>query len=163
MDDFKTFTKTYKALVSFVNDFVLLSEQKEISQKEISEKSGITQRKISKMETGKTNPTYKELNKLSEAAGGELYITPMGDMTITVPFGMQQKVQELADKKETDVKSLLLSMIQKEIEKKEIEVYYKITQVEFTHFDKLREENICPIKEDEENKTKEDERFPLSA
>lgn len=148
MKNIENYIKTYKALASFVNDFSLLKENNNLSQKEIAEKSGTTQSAISRIETMNTNPSYKVLQKLSEAAGGELFITPIGQMTITIPFGMQQTIQEIADKEEIDVKSLLLQMI-----KNEMEIYDEISNKEnmYANYQQfVRQMPLNHINEDDE-------------
>lgn len=115
MERIDEYIKLYKALTSFMNDFCLLKEKNKLSQKEIAERSGTTQSAISRIETLNTNPSYKVLSKLAGAVNGELYLTPMGEMTITVPFGMQEKVKAIADSKGVSVKTLLLNLIKKEI------------------------------------------------
>ncbi len=77
--------------------------------------AGTTQSAISRIETLKTNPSYKVLEKLSEVVGGKLVVTPMGEMTITVPFGLQQEIKEIADKEDITIHNLLLKMIKNEI------------------------------------------------
>ncbi len=115
MERIEDFVKLNKALASFMNDFCLLKEQNELSQKEIASYAGTTQSAISRIETMNTNPSYKVLAKLSEAVGGNLFLTPMGDMSITVPFGMQDKIKAIADSKGISVRTLLLQLIKKEI------------------------------------------------
>ena len=115
MEKIEDFIKQNMALASFMNDFCLLKEKNKLSQKEIAKNAGTTQSAISRIETMSTNPSYKVLSKLSDAVGGELYITPMGDMTIIVPFGMQEKIKKIADTKGVSVKTLLLELIKNEI------------------------------------------------
>ena len=115
MEKIEDFVKLNKALASFMNDFCLLKEKNDLSQKEVAEYAGTTQSAISRIETMNTNPSYKVLSKLSEAVGGNLYLTPMGDMSITVPFGMQDKIKAIADSKGISVRTLLLQIIKKEI------------------------------------------------
>lgn len=115
MENIKDFMELYRSLASFINDFCILKEKNRLSQKEISRRAGTTQSAISRIETLKTNPSYKVLAKLSSAVGGDLYITPMGEMTVTVPFGMQDKIRAMADYRQTSVKALLLDMIKKEV------------------------------------------------
>ena len=109
------FIKLNRALASFMNDFCLLKEKNGLSQKDIAARAGTTQSAISRIETMSTNPSYKVLNKLSESVEGELCLTPMGEMTITVPFGMQDKIKSIADSKGVSVKALLLELIKNEI------------------------------------------------
>lgn len=115
MEKIEDFMKLYGSLASFMNDFCMLKDENQLSQKEIAHKAGTTQSAISRIETLNTNPSYKVLSKLSEAVGGDLYITPMGEMTITVPYGMQGKIRAIADSKQISVKTLLLDMIKNEI------------------------------------------------
>lgn len=115
MEKIEDFVKLNKALASFMNDFCLLKEKNDLSQKEVAAYAGTTQSAISRIETMNTNPSYKVLSKLSEAVGGNLYLTPMGDMSITVPFGMQDKIKTIADSKGISVRTLLLQLIKKEI------------------------------------------------
>ena len=115
MEKIEDFVKLNKALASFMNDFCLLKEKNDLSQKEVAAYAGTTQSAISRIETMNTNPSYKVLSKLSEAVGGNLYLTPMGDMSITVPFGMQDKIKAIAESKGISVRTLLLQLIKKEI------------------------------------------------
>lgn len=115
MEKIEDFMKIYGSLASFMNDFCMLKDKSHLSQKEISHKAGTTQSAISRIETLNTNPSYKVLSKLSNAVGGKLYITPMGEMTITVPYGMQDKIKSIADSRQISVKTLLLDMIKNEI------------------------------------------------
>lgn len=115
MEKIEDFMKIYGSLASFMNDFCMLKDKNHLSQKEISHKAGTTQSAISRIETLNTNPSYKVLSKLSNAVGGNLYITPMGEMTITVPYGMQDKIKSIADSRQISVKALLLDMIKNEI------------------------------------------------
>lgn len=118
MEKFDDFIKLNRALASFMNDFSLLKDKNNLSQKEIAKKSGTTQSAISRIETMNTNPSYKVLARLSDVVGGSLYLTPMGDMTITVPFGMQEKIKSIAEAKGMSVRALLLELIKKEIYEK---------------------------------------------
>lgn len=115
MKKIEDFMELYGSLASFMNDFCMLKDERELSQKEVARKAGTTQSAISRIETLNTNPSYKVLSKLSKVVGGELYITPMGEMTITVPYGMQSKIKAIADSKQISVKALLLDMIKNEI------------------------------------------------
>ena len=142
MENLDDFMKLYKSLASFMNDFCLLKEKNNLSQKEIACRAGTTQSAISRIETLKTNPSYKVLTKLAEAVDGDLYITPMSDMTITVPFGMQDAIKQIADDREMSVKALLLELIRKEISEnfsKEIEVgYFKSNNNDFDGYNLLK-------------------------
>lgn len=88
----------YDALSSFLTDYESLKNRQSLTQKDIAEVMGTTQSAISRIESMKTNPTYKQLLKMSNAVNGKLYITPMGDMTATVHYDLQELVRECAAK-----------------------------------------------------------------
>ena len=94
--DLDLFVKMYEALSSFLTDFDFLKDSMGLTQKDVADKMGTTQSAISRIASMKTNPSYKQLQKMAEAVGGELLITPMKDMTAQVPYDLQNKVRELA-------------------------------------------------------------------
>jgi|WetSurMetagenome_2_1015567.scaffolds.fasta_scaffold23538_3 transcriptional regulator with XRE-family HTH domain len=114
----ETFVSINKALSSFLADFEYLRESKHLTQKEIAKTMGTTQSAVSRIESYKTNPSYKQLVKLSTAVGGELSLTPMGDMSITVPYDLQDKVNELAESEKKSAADWLLLELRKTIEDK---------------------------------------------
>ena len=44
----------------------------------------------------KTNPSYKQLLKMAEAVGGDLLVTPMKNMTVLVPYDLQESVRKMS-------------------------------------------------------------------
>ena len=44
----------------------------------------------------KTNPSYKQLLKMAEAVGGDLFVTPMKNMTVLVPYDLQESVRKMS-------------------------------------------------------------------
>ena len=91
-----SFVKKYEALSSFLTDFNFLTDSLGLTKKDVADKMGTTQRVISRIGSLKTNPSYKQLLKMAEAVGGELLITPMKDMTIQIPYDLQEIVRKLA-------------------------------------------------------------------
>ena len=67
-----------------------------LTQQDIAEKMETTQSAISRIASLKTNPSYKQLQKMAEAVGGELFVTPMKNMTVRVPYDLQEIVHKLA-------------------------------------------------------------------
>ena len=61
MEKIEDFVKLNKALASFMNDFCLLKEKNDLSQKEVAAYAGTTQSAISRIETMNTNPSYKPI------------------------------------------------------------------------------------------------------
>lgn len=106
------FVKMYDALSSFLTDFDFL--------KDAADKTGTTQSVISRITSMKTNPSYKQLQKMAEAVGGELLITPMKDMTVQVPYDLQNTVRDLAKEESKTTNEYLDEVIRKTL-LKEIE------------------------------------------
>lgn len=91
-----SFVKMYEALSAFLTDYDFLKDSLNLTQKDIAEKMGTTQSAVSRIESLKTNPSYKQLLKMAQAVGGDLLITPMKDMTVQVPYDLQDTVRKLA-------------------------------------------------------------------
>jgi len=96
-EELHAFVKAYEALSAFLTDFDYLKDSLGMTQKDVADKMGTTQSAISRIASLKTNPSYKQLQKMAEAVGGELLITPMKDMTVQVPYDLQDTVRKLAD------------------------------------------------------------------
>lgn len=101
------FVKMYEALSSFLTDFDFL--------KDAADKTGTTQSAISRIASMKTNPSYRQLQKMAEAVGGELLITPMKDMTVQVPYDLQNTVRDLAKSENKTTNEYLDEVIRKTI------------------------------------------------
>ena len=98
MEDEKlgSYVKMYEALSSFLTDFDFLKDSLGLTQQDVAEKMGTTQSAISRIASLKTNPSYKQLLKMAEAVGGDLLVTPMKEMTVQVPYDLQESVREMA-------------------------------------------------------------------
>jgi transcriptional regulator with XRE-family HTH domain len=114
------FVKRYEDLSSFLTDFDFLKDSKGLTQKDVADKTGTTQSIISRIVSMKTNPSYKQLQKMAEAVGGELLITPMKDMTVQVPYDLQNTVRDLAKGENKTTNEYLDEVIRKAL-LKEIE------------------------------------------
>ena len=91
-----SYVKMYEALSSFLTDFDFLKDSLGLTQQDVAERMGTTQSAISRIASLKTNPSYKQLLKMAEAVGGELLVTPMKDMTVQVPYDLQESVRKMA-------------------------------------------------------------------
>ena len=90
------YVKMYEALSAFLTDFDFLKDSLGLTQQDVAEKMSTTQSAISRIASLKTNPSYKQLQKMAEAVGGELLVTPMKSMTVQVPYDLQETVRKLA-------------------------------------------------------------------
>ena len=114
------FVKMHEALSSFLTDFDFLKDSNGLTQKDVANKTGTTQSAISRIASMKANPSYKQLQKMAEAVGGELLITPMKDMTVQVPYDLQNTVRDLAKGENKTTNEYLDEVIRKTL-LKEIE------------------------------------------
>lgn len=120
-----SFVKMYEALSSFLTDFDFMKDSLGLTQKDIADKMGTTQSAISRIASQKTNPSYKQLLKMAEAVGGNLYITPMKDMTVQVPYDLQETVRKLAEGEDKTTNEYLDEVIRDAVES-EYESYTKM-------------------------------------
>ena len=111
-----SFVKLYEALSSFLTDFDFLKDTLGLTQKDIADKMGTTQSAISRIASLKTNPSYKQLLKMAEAVGGDLFITPMKDMTVQVPYDLQETVRKLATSEKKSTSDYLEGVLRNAIE-----------------------------------------------
>ena len=110
-----SYVKMYEALSAFLTDFDFLKESLGLTQQEVAEKMGTTQSAISRIASLKTNPSYKQLQKMAEAVGGNLFITPMKDMTVQVPYDLQETVRKLAAREGLSTNEYLDELLRKAI------------------------------------------------
>ena len=95
-DGLNSYVQLYEALSDFLTDFDFLKDSLGLTQKDVADKMGTTQSAVSRIASLKTNPSYKQLQKMAEAVGGTLFITPMKDMTVQVPYDLQESVRKMA-------------------------------------------------------------------
>lgn len=120
------YVKMYEALSSFLTDFEFMKDSLGMTQKDVADKMGTTQSAISRIASLKTNPSYKQLQKMAEAVGGNLYITPMKDMTVQVPYDLQDTVRKLAEGEDKTTNEYLDEVIRDAVES-EYESYTKMS------------------------------------
>ena len=72
------FRKEYEALkpeFDIIQAMIDARQETGLTQKELSERTGITQGDISKLENGNANPSIRTLKRLAEAMGKQLKIS----------------------------------------------------------------------------------------
>ena len=109
------FVRVYEALSSFLTDFDFLKDSLGLTQKDVADKMGTTQSAISRITSLKTNPSYKQLLKMAEAVGGNLFVTPMKDMTAQVPYDLQETVRKRAMREGKSTNEYLDELLRKGI------------------------------------------------
>ena len=111
-----SYAKKYEALSAFLTDFDFLKDSLALTQQDVAEKMGTTQSAISRIASLKTNPSYKQLQKMAEAVGGELLVTPMKSMTVQVPYDLQETVCKLAASENKSTNDYLEGLLRNAIE-----------------------------------------------
>jgi len=117
--ELREYEKTWGALTSFLNDYEHLKGLRHLTQKDIASACGTTQSAISRLERLRGKPTYELLRRLSESVGGSLFVSPMADVTVTLPYDLQDRARCLANKKDVQVDELMYSMLREAIENAE--------------------------------------------
>ena len=115
-ESLSSYVKMYEALSSFLTDFDFLKDSLGLTQQDVAEKMGTTQSAISRIASLKTNPSYKQLLKMSEAVGGDLLVTPMKDITVRVPYDLQESVRKMAAEAHKTTNEYLESVLRNAIE-----------------------------------------------
>ena len=81
-EEFKAEYDALEPEFQLIKAMIRAREEQKISQRQLSEKTGIAQADISRIETGDGNPTLRTLQKIAEGLGMrlELIFTPITGM-----------------------------------------------------------------------------------
>lgn len=109
------FEKDWGPLASFLNEYEHLKAKKGLTQKDIANACGTTQSAISRLERMRGKPAYELLRKLSAAVGGELYLSPLADVSVTLPVDLQDKARSIAEKQGLKTQDLLENLLREGI------------------------------------------------
>ena len=107
--DFNEFYKLWNPLSKFLTDYNHLKALNKLTQVEIAKKMETTQSAISRLNRMKGKPSYTLLQKISEAVGGELFITPLAEMTATLPYDLHEPAKKCAELLQTSVTELMVN------------------------------------------------------
>ncbi|MBN2433772.1 MAG: helix-turn-helix transcriptional regulator [Spirochaetes bacterium] len=111
-----TYKKIWGPLASFLTDYEHLKGLNGLTQENIAQKAGTTQSAISRFERMKGKPAYELLRKISEAAGGELFITPLANVSLTLPYDLHDMVLERAEQENKTVQKFVSDIVRRELE-----------------------------------------------
>ncbi|HET9551524.1 MAG TPA: helix-turn-helix transcriptional regulator [Anaeromyxobacteraceae bacterium] len=70
--------EAFKAHFKLAAELILLRRRRGLSQRQLSAKSGIQQAEISRIESGRANPTLGTISVLARALGGDLRLAAAG-------------------------------------------------------------------------------------
>jgi transcriptional regulator with XRE-family HTH domain len=115
-ESYREFKKTWGALASFLTDYEHLKGLNNLTQEDIAKKSGTTQSAISRLECMKGKPTYELLRRLSDAVGGSLFITPLAEFTITLPYDLHDTALSRSKEEGLSIPELLEDLLRNDLE-----------------------------------------------
>ncbi len=110
--------KEFGALFDFINALINLRIEKGLTQKDLSEITGIAVPTISRIESGKQNLSFRTMQALVSALGGELLITPHNDRVIQLSSQAKKTLDRLSerlDMNKTDLLEAALAHYDKQI------------------------------------------------
>jgi len=124
LEEFERDTEAYETdeekilllLSEFILDIVDLRRRKNISQKELAEIMGTKQTSISRFENLNTNPKINYLYKITKALGENLYISPFGNYSYTIPLIQQNEFKAIAKENGNSPKEELKELVKNHIE-----------------------------------------------
>ena len=112
----KEFARLYnerKPLRDFIDELIELRVEKGMTQKDLSELTGISVPNISRIEAGKQNLSYQMMHKLVNVLGGKILITAQADNCIRLSNAAAEKLQELSVEANTSPEEFLMNLLQK--------------------------------------------------
>lgn len=104
---YKQWSYSVEALASFIFDYEFLKAKNNLTQKEIAKKVGTTQSAVSRFTSMKGKPNYDFLRKISEAVGGSLQVTPLGEFTTTLDLNYHDVAKDMAADQGITVEELM--------------------------------------------------------
>jgi len=102
-----------KPLRDFIDELIELRVEKGMTQKDLSELTGISVPNISRIEAGKQNLSYQMMYKLVSALGGKIALTPRADNYIKLSEEAAQLLSELSEQTDATTEEFLNSLIVK--------------------------------------------------
>lgn len=108
-----------EALANFLTDYEMLKGWQKLKQDEVAKNAGTTQSAISRLERMKGKPAYDLLQRVSKAVNGSLFLTPMGDVTVTLPYDLQERARKVAAAQDMTVRDWMNSVLRENIDKEE--------------------------------------------
>jgi transcriptional regulator with XRE-family HTH domain len=107
-EDIKNELEKLEAFASFINDCDFLKGVNKLTQHEIAKKMKTSQSSISRLNKMKGNPSYSLLRKYSEAIGGKLFLSPLDEMTVTLPYDLHEHAKQWSEDIGLSVKDLII-------------------------------------------------------
>ncbi len=90
--------KEFGPLFDFVNALIDLRIEKGLTQKDLSDLTGIAVPTLSRIESGKQNLSFKTMQTLVNALGGKLSITPKADSVVELNCKAKESLDRVVEK-----------------------------------------------------------------
>ncbi|HNQ71922.1 helix-turn-helix transcriptional regulator [Mesotoga prima] len=90
--------KEFGPLFDFVNALIDLRIEKGLTQKDLSDLTGIAVPTLSRIEAGKQNLSFKTMQTLVNALGGKLCITPKADSVVELNCKAKESLDRVVEK-----------------------------------------------------------------
>ncbi len=94
-------------LFDFVNELINLRIERGLTQKKLSELTGIAVPTLSRIESGKQNLSFKTMQTLVRALGGKLLITPNGNRVAKLTDEARAILDRLQEKTDMNTSELI--------------------------------------------------------
>lgn len=120
-------------LANFLTDYEFLKQSSGLTQKQIAEKAATSQSAISRLENMRGLPAYDLLVRISEAVGGELVLSPMGEFTLTLPYDIQGAAKKAAQAKGLSLVAWMNLEIRKGLSTGTMTVFRSLDKIELMH------------------------------
>lgn len=118
--DFAAFSARFGPLADFITEYEYLKESQGMTQKELADRAGTTQSAISRFEAMKHPPTYDFLIKISRALGDELFVSPAGSQSLSLPYDLRDQMAKAAERRGISVQSLVLEFLRRSLAQEDL-------------------------------------------
>jgi transcriptional regulator with XRE-family HTH domain len=118
--DFAAVSARFGPLADFITEYEYLKESQGMTQKELADRAGTTQSAISRFEAMKHPPTYDLLIKISRALGDELFISPAGSQSLSLPYDLRDQMAKAAERRGISVQSLVLEFLRRSLAQEDL-------------------------------------------
>ena len=109
--EYKDWHNKMEALATFLVDYEFLKDTHKYTQEDVARRAFTNQSSISRLSRLKGKPTYDLLRRVSTAVGGTLFVTPLGEYSVTLNYEYFDIAKELAEKNSITVSDLLTQIL----------------------------------------------------
>jgi len=116
---YAAYSDRFGPLADFINEYEFLKGMNKITQAELAKRAGTTQSAISRFESIKHPPSYDLLVKLSKALGDELFISPAGSQSLSLPYDLREVAKSAAERRGVSVAELMAKLLRESLSREQ--------------------------------------------